>query len=186
MTLVDGMVIGNFLGADAVAAYGLAWPVVLLFGLVTAVLSGGTRTLYSQLTGQGETGKANKTFIVAAGAGMIISVAIILATWLYADRIAALLGATGKNIHLRPLVSDYIKGLVFEVPFYCLSGILSSLVFIDSDFKRAFYARIVMSVFDIAGDLLAVLYLGGGMFLLGFTTAIAQFAYFAVMCTHFR
>ena len=29
VTLADGMVIGNFLGADAVAAYGLAWPVVV-------------------------------------------------------------------------------------------------------------------------------------------------------------
>lgn len=80
VTLADGMVIGNFLGADAVAAYGLAWPIVLLFGLVTAVLSGGTRTLYSQVTGQGETGQANKTFTVAVGAGTVISAAIIIGT----------------------------------------------------------------------------------------------------------
>lgn len=185
VTMVDGAVIGNFLGVDAFAAYGLVWPVVLFYGLIGAVFSGGTRTLYSKLAGKGEVEKANKVFTAACAGAIVISIAVIVLSLCFAEQIATLLGASGKNADLNPLVSSYIRGFVFEVPFYTLGSILSSLMVVDSDFKRAVYSRVAMSVFDIAGDLIVVLFLNGGMFLLGFTTAIAQMVYFLVMCTHF-
>ena len=36
--LVDGAVIGNCLGIDAVAAYGMVWPAILIFALVGGVI----------------------------------------------------------------------------------------------------------------------------------------------------
>ena len=185
VTMVDGAVIGNFLGVDAFAAYGLVWPIVLFYGLIGAVFSGGTRTLYSKLAGRGEVEKANKIFTTACVGAVVISIAVIVLSLCFAEQIATLLGASGKNADLNPLVSSYIRGFVFEVPFFTLGSILSSLMVVDSDFKRAAYSRVAMSVFDIAGDLIVVLFLNGGMFLLGFTTAIAQLVYFLVMCTHF-
>ena len=185
VTPVDGAVIGNYLGVDAVAAYGLVWPVVLAYGLLAAVFSGGTRTIYSQLVGKGKIEEANKVFSVACISSTFVSIILTLFSLGFAESISALLGTTGVNAHLTPLVSSYIRGFSFELPFFCLSGILSSLVVIDSDFKRAGYARLAMSFFDIFGDLAVVLFFNGGMFLLGFATSIAQFVYFLVMCTHF-
>lgn len=185
VTLVDGVVIGNYLGVDAVAAYGLVWPVVLVYGLLTAVFSGGTRTMYSQLVGKGRIEEANRVFSTACVSSIVISIIVIAFSLFFSETIAAVLGATGANAHLAPLVSSYIRGFVFEVPFFCLGGIISAIAVIDSDFKRAGYARLAMSLFDIFGDLAVVLLMNGGMFLLGFTTAIAQFVYFLVICTHF-
>ncbi|MBR0099476.1 MAG: hypothetical protein IJP90_07140, partial [Treponema sp.] len=185
VTMVDGVVIGNFLGIDAVASYGLAWPIVLFYGVIAAVFSGGTRTLYSQLVGKGRIDEANKVFSVTCVASTFISVLLVALSLVFSENIASLLGATGSNAHLKPLISNYIRGFSFELPFFCMGGILSALVVIDSDFKRAGYARLAMSFFDIAGDLIVVLFFDGGMFLLGFTTAIAQLVYFFVMLTHF-
>lgn len=185
VALVDGAVIGNCLGVDAVAAYGLVWPVVLVYGFIAAVFGGGTRTIYSQLVGKGKIDEANRVFSVACIVSTIITVLIVLFSLGFTESISVALGTTGANSHLTPLVSSYIRGFAFELPFFCLSGILSSLVVIDSDFKRAGYARLFMSFFDIFGDLAVVMLFNGGMFLLGFTTSIAQFVYFLVMCTHF-
>ncbi len=185
VTLVDGAVIGNYLGVDAVAAYGLVWPVVFVYGLLAAVFSGGARTVYSQLVGKGKIEEANKAFSIACAGSTVISILIIVLSLLFSETIAAMLGATGANSYLAPLVSSYIRGFVFELPFFCLGGTLSAHTVINSDFKRAGYARFAMSLFDIFGDLAVVLFFNGGMFLLGFTTAIAQFVYFLVMCTHF-
>lgn len=185
VTMVDGVVIGNFLGIDAVASYGLAWPIVLFYGVIAAVFSGGTRTLYSQLVGKGRIDEANKVFSVTCVASTFISVLLVALSLVFSENIASLLGATGSNAHLKPLISNYIRGFSFELPFFCMGGVLSALVVIDSDFKRAGYARLAMSFFDIAGDLIVVLFFDGGMFLLGFTTAIAQLVYFFVMLTHF-
>lgn len=42
-TIVDGIIIGNYLGVEAMAAYGMIWPVTLLFGLIGGILSDGSR-----------------------------------------------------------------------------------------------------------------------------------------------
>ena len=64
--LVDGAVIGNFLGVDAVAAYGLVWPLTMAFVLVGSILSGGSRNLYTKLAGQGLVQEANHVFTLAS------------------------------------------------------------------------------------------------------------------------
>ena len=58
VTITDAAIIGNFLGVEAVGAYGMVWPVVLFFGLI----GGGTRNLYSGLVGQGRIKEANRLF----------------------------------------------------------------------------------------------------------------------------
>ena len=58
VTIADAAIIGNFLGVEAVGAYGMVWPVVLFFGLI----GGGTRNLYSGLVGQGRIKEANRLF----------------------------------------------------------------------------------------------------------------------------
>ena len=77
--LVDGAVIGNFLGLDAVAAYGMMWPAFLICALFGAVIAGGTRNLYTSLVGQGKTDEANSVFTVAHVLNYILSTVIVLA-----------------------------------------------------------------------------------------------------------
>ena len=62
VTIADAAIIGNFLGVEAVGAYGMVWPVVLFFGLIGGLIGGGTRNLYSGLVGQGKIKEANRLF----------------------------------------------------------------------------------------------------------------------------
>ena len=63
--MVDGAVIANFLGVDAVAAAGMVWPAVLIYALVGGIISGGSRNLYTELMVQGKVKEANRVFTLA-------------------------------------------------------------------------------------------------------------------------
>ena len=184
-TLVDGAFIGNFLGVDAVAAYGMIWPMTLVFGLIGGILSGGSRNLYTNLAGHGKTEEANHVFTLACLMSLTLSGLVILGIYLFSDPLAVLLGAGGENAGLQPLISSYLTAFVLGLPFDSTSKIFSSHMGMDSDHSRVVWATVAMTAADIAGDALVIFVFHGGMFALGLTTAISQMIYFAVLSTHF-
>ena len=186
VTIADAAVIGNFLGVKAVGAYGMVWPVVFFFGLIAGVIGGGTRNLYAGLVGQGKTEEANRVFTLSFIGTFVLSIIIIIGTLTCSEHIAVFLGVYGNNEELKPLVAQYLRGFVWEVPFFSLGALMSPLMVIDSDFKRPAYARMAMTVVDISADLAVVLFFNKSMFLIGFTTGIAQMVYFLVLLSHFR
>ncbi len=50
--LVDGIVTGNFLGVNAVAATGLGLPSIMIFTFMNGMLSAGSRSIYTELLGR--------------------------------------------------------------------------------------------------------------------------------------
>lgn len=185
VTIADAAIIGNFLGVEAVGAFGMVWPVVFFYGLIGGVIGGGTRNLYAGLIGQGKKKEANSLYTLTLLVTVILSAVIITVTLIFSEQIAVLLGAHGNNARLGPLVAEYLRGFVWEVPFFSLGALISPLIVIDSDFKRPAAARISMSVVDVAADFAVVLFFDESMYLIGFATAIAQMVYFAVLMTHF-
>ena len=184
-TLVDGAIIGNFLGVDSVAAYGMIWPMTLVFGLIGAILAGGSRNIYTHLAGHGKTREANQIFTIACAMAFGISVLLMLLTLVDANPLAMMLGANGANAHLRPLIRLYISGYVLALPFDSVAKVLSSYMGMDSDHQRVIYATLAMTIVDIIGDLIAVFVFDGGMFAIGFATAIGNLVYCLVLSTHF-
>ena len=183
--LVDGAVIGNFLGMDAVAAYGMMWPAFLICALFGAVIAGGTRNLYTSLVGQGKIDEANSVFTVAHALNMVLSLVIVLLVWIFPDRIAELLGARGSAEHLKPLISGYLRGYSLGVPLMNASKIVSSFMSIDSDASRTVRATVWMTVTDVIGDLMVVFLFQGSMLGIGLATSASNFIQFAVLSLHF-
>ena len=101
--LVDGAVIGNFFGVDAVAAYGLVWPLTMAFVLVGSIFAGGSRNLYTKLAGQGETREANQVFTLACLVSVVLSLGMAVLAFVLLSPLAVLLGAHGKNAALHRL-----------------------------------------------------------------------------------
>ena len=184
-TLVDGAFIGNFLGVNAVAAYGMIWPLTLAFGLIGGILSGGSRNLYTNLAGHGKTEEANRIFTLACLMSFVLSGLMIAVVYLCKTPLATVLGARGENAHLQPLIGSYVTAFVLGLPFDSTAKILSSYMGLDSDHARVIYATAAMTAADIAGDAIAIFVFHGGMFALGLATAIGQVVYFSVLSTHF-
>ena len=183
--LVDGAVIGNFFGVDAVAAYGLVWPLTMAFVLVGSIFAGGSRNLYTKLAGQGETREANQVFTLACLVSVVLSLGMAVLAFVLRSPLAVLLGAHGKNAALHPLTCSYLAGILLGLPFDNFAKVVSGYLGIDSDHRTIVAASVAMTVTDILGDLTVVILFPGSLFGLGAATALGQVVYLAVLLTHF-
>lgn len=183
--LVDGVFIGHKLGVDAVAAYGMLWPLTLLLSITGSLLVGGTRALYTSLAGKGKLDEANGTFTISCLTGTVMTLGLIALVYAFKSPLASALGAKGEHANLKPLIEQYLSAYVLCLPFDSAGRIIAAFMGMDSDYPRVIAASIAMTVADVVGDALVILVFKAGMFGMGLTTAIGAFVFFIVISTHF-
>lgn len=59
-SLIDGVVIGQCLGVDSTAAFGLLAPVVTVFSLFGAIVASGARNRFTMMIGSGDLDRAKE------------------------------------------------------------------------------------------------------------------------------
>ena len=183
--VVDGIIIGRFLGEDCMAAYGLIAPVINLATAFSGILATGAQVVCAQHLGAGKADKARKVFSMCMIVTVVISAVMILIFGGFRESICVMLGARGKSAHLLPLAADYLLGLVFAFPSLLLLFEFNSLMRLDGDPNRVIVAVVVMTVLDIAGDFLNALVIHGGMLGMGLATTISYLAALVIMLLHF-
>ena len=179
--VVDGIIIGRFLGEDSMAAYGLITPVINLATAFSGILATGAQVVCAQHLGAGKAEKARRAFSMCMVVTVIISVLMMLSFGIFRDSICVFLGARGNSAKLLPLVSDYLLGLIFAFPSLLLLFEFNSLMRLDGDPNRVIVAVVVMTALDIAGDFLNALVIHGGMLGMGLATSISYFAALVIM-----
>lgn len=123
--IIDGFFIGNYGGADALAAVNLTAPVFgLLFGLAMMLSVGGAARCGKYLGG-GDRKSANNIFSQTLAITGAIAVAATLLGILFMDRLVLLLGA---NASLADTVSEYLTILLLfntsQMGMVCLAYFL--------------------------------------------------------------
>lgn len=169
-SVIDGIVLGRFVGANALASVNLVLPCYSLISAFAIVMGIGGQTLVSISLGRGDKQEANNAlrsvFVFLLGMSVVVSLVIFLS----AGKIASFLGA---NEVLLPDAVHYIRALV---PFFPL---LCAMFFGDYIIKamgHPLYATSVMGmtvVLNIVLDLVFVAVLGWGVMGAGLATGIA-------------
>ena len=169
-SVIDGIVLGRFVGANALASVNLVLPCYSLISAFAIVMGIGGQTLVSISLGRGDKQEANdalrSVFVFLLGMSVVVSLVIFLS----AGKIASFLGA---NEVLLPDAVHYIRALV---PFFPL---LCAMFFSDYIIKamgHPLYATSVMGmtvVLNIVLDLVFVAVLGWGVMGAGLATGIA-------------
>ena len=169
-SVIDGIVLGRFVGANALASVNLVFVCYSLISACEIVMGLGGQTLVSISLGRGDKQEANNAlrsvFVFLLGMSVVVSLVIFLS----AGKIASFLGA---NEVLLPDAVHYIRALV---PFFPL---LCAMFFGDYIIKamgHPLYATSVMGmtvVLNIVLDLVFVAVLGWGVMGAGLATGIA-------------
>ena len=169
-SVIDGIVLGRFVGANALASVNLVLPCYSLISAFAIVMGIGGQTLVSISLGRGDKQEANNAlrsvFVFLLGMSVVVSLVIFLS----AGKIASFLGA---NEVLLPDAVHYIRALV---PFFPL---LCAMFFGDYIIKamgHPLYATSVMGmtvVLNIVLDLVFVAVLWWGVMGAGLATGIA-------------
>ena len=184
-SLVDGAIIGQYLGADSLAAFGIVSPLLTVYSVFGAIVSTGSRTRYIKLVGAGKTKEGQSVFslacIVSGGTAAILMLVMLI----FAGPVASLLGASDNAAELLPKATSYLIGISVGIPAMNLMKTLSGYMAIDGDRNLPVIASIVLTVSDIIFDLLVV-FLHGDTFLIGLATSLSYYAALGVLLLHFR
>ncbi|MBR2824558.1 MAG: ATP-binding protein [Clostridia bacterium] len=172
--LIDNVMIGRFLGEEAIAAYGLANPMLLAVGAVASLLSAGVQVVCSRYLGMGQQEEANRGYSSAVAIAAVISVSSMALILIFRTPLTRLLGA-GSEGTLFDETRGYLTGFCPAAP--ASMGALILVPFLQMAGKSGLLiaAVLTMTVADIGLDLLNVLVLHWGMFGMGLASTVSYY-----------
>ena len=176
---VDGIVVGNYVSQDALAAVGGVFALTFLFLAISMGMGGGGGIIVAQMFGAGrmeEMRRAVSTLLI-----MLITMGVffsVLGAVFARFFVETIMRVTDKNILELSIVyfRIYALGLIVQYLYNAISSILRAL----GDSKSTLYFLCVAAVMNIILDLLFVLKFNWGVFGVALATVISQVACAAV------
>jgi len=148
--VVDSIIVGNMLGANALAAVNLVLPMVMVYNTVAICLGLGSATLISIAKGRRDTNYADAVFTTLLGSTLVISFIMLAGQFVSLDNIVELLT---REPSLRPLVKSYLHVLVWGTPLIILVPSLAYCLRVDGQVKLASTILIISNLVNLALDL---------------------------------
>ena len=182
--LVDNIMIGRFLGEQAMAAYSLSNPMLLLIGAIGTLLSAGVQVACGKSLGSGSREETDAGYSSAVSFAAVVSLLFTAAVLLFAPFLVRAMGA-GRSGGLFDMTSGYLRGFSIGAPG-CM-GALVLIPFLQMAGRSTLLiaAVLAMTVADIALDLLNVLVFQGGMFGMGLASSLSYYAAIAIVGLYF-
>jgi len=179
--VIDGIFVGNFVGASALAAINISMPAFALFAAVVFMLAVGGSVMCGKFMGEGDLQAASSIFSKTFYATLIVTVLVSVCFLLFLDQVVSMLGA---NEELHGMVKDYMRIIVFAAPLLVLGLTLDYFIRIDGRPILASAALIAFAIINISLDYLFIVRLGWGIKGAAWATAIAEGSIFFILLSH--
>lgn len=180
--LIDNIIVGSFLGDNALGAMGIIGPISLIFSAFGNICSGGGTARASQALGKGDADKMQQIFSVTMIFVIISGALLMVVGLIFTTQIAQLLGAQGSL--LEPSV-DYLRGYFLGAIPTIMTTALMGFVKIDGSPRLPLLCILVMTVANIALDVAMVTIFDLGMFGMALATSISYCLAVLTGLTHF-
>ena len=174
---VDSVIIGRFLGVNAMTAYGLTNPILLIFAAFGSMLSAGIQVRCGKTMGRGDrdaTDACYTTSLLFGGGTAVLGLVLILC---FAGPLSTLLGAgspTPEN-EVFVLTRDYLTGFIIGAPAFLMAQILIPYLQMGGKRIQVAAAVVAMTLADILLDLLNVYVFHGGTFGMGLASSLSYY-----------
>lgn len=152
-TLTDAIVIGQGVGADALAALSITTPLLCVLMAMGILFGVGGSVQMSMQRGAGKQEKANRFFTLS-----LVTLAIVaLALWMiYGLGISVLLRVMGANDTLFPYALTYMKYINLFLPVAVFSNFIAIFVRADGDPNRAMAGVLFGGAVNVVLDIVLV------------------------------
>ena len=176
--LIDSIMIGRFLGTDAMAAYGYTAPVLLAFAAPGAMIAAGVQVVCGKTMGCGDREGTDACFTVSVRLTLGLAMAGLVLVLCFAGPLCTLLGAgkPGPDNPVFTLTKQYLTGFIIGVPAFLMAQIMVPYMQMAGDRKRLVAAVLLMTVSDVVFDLLNVRVFHGGTFGMGLASSLSYYA----------
>lgn len=180
--IVDGIFIGQRLGAQSLASAGVAVPVVEIMIALSMLISVGAGVSVSNSIGKNDKEEANKIFNIANSFTLYFAIAIAILGNIFILPLSRMMGAT--DLLLNETVV-YLRYFLTASPFLVFSFTLSTFVRNDGQPKRAMWALIVGAMTNIILDYVLMYPLNMGMAGAALATALGPIFSVIILLPHF-
>lgn len=169
--IADSVIVGKFLGKEALAAVGASMPVIFAVIALVIGIGSGASVVVSQYFGAKDTDKVNITsdtlLVFLVGSGALIGIF----GYFFSEAIFRLMELPEELI---PMATEYLQiylgGIIFMFGFNTVSSILRGI----GDSKTPLYFLLISSVLNILLDLLFVIQFGWGVSGAAWATVISS------------
>ena len=182
--LIDNIMICRFLGVEAIAAYGLANPILLVIGAIGSMLAAGVQVACSKSLGSGSREETNRGYSSAIALMLGISLVLVLAVLLLRNPLSTLMGA-GREGKLFDDTRDYLTGFILGAPGSMGALVLVPFLQMAGQSSLLIVAVLAMTVSDVVLDLLSVLVFHNGMFGMGLASSLSYYVAMVIAMGYF-
>ncbi len=182
--LIDNIMICRFLGVEAIAAYGLANPILLVIGAIGSMLAAGVQVACSKSLGSGSREETNRGYSSAIALMLGISLVLVLAVLLLRNPLSTLMGA-GREGKLFDDTRDYLTGFILGAPGSMGALVLVPFLQMAGQSNLLIVAVLAMTVSDVVLDLLSVLVFHNGMFGMGLASSLSYYVAMVIAMGYF-
>lgn len=152
--MIDGFIVGNLIGSEALAAVNVCRPAMQVYGFCSEVLSAGFTGCISMLLGKRLKEEADRMFTSGMIGAVATAVILTIVQFLFADKICAVFA---NNETLIPIAGDYFNTMLFSVLFMLISEPLASAMRIEG---RTVLAGAVLFAPHVCNAILDLLFVG--------------------------
>ena len=175
--LVDSIMIGRFIGVDAMSAYGIANPLLIIFTALGAMLANGVQVGIASAMGKGDRQQCSGIFSTSVVTSLVLAAFWLILIFAAANPLCSLLGAQpGTDIF--KMTADYLRGFIIGAPFYFLSQIMLPYMQIMGKRKLSTMSVVATAVTDVVLDVLSITVFHAGLFGIGLASSLSYLAAF--------
>lgn len=171
-SIVDGIVVGNFYGAQGLAAVGLGAPILSVFTILAGLIGTGNSVLCSRTLGLSTKENANRIFSLSILWALLFSAVFTSLAIGGSEVIAQIFCGTSARTIL-PDVRDYIIGFSLGAPFIIFRQLLIPIVNIEGGNSKIHLSSFLILFSDALFDYIFSAWFDAGTLGLGAASALS-------------
>jgi MATE family, multidrug efflux pump len=178
-TIVDAYFLGRYVGADAVIAVTLMFPLYMMLVALSTLVSGGFSSVYARFLGAGEHAKARAVFVAAIQLSVLVCLVLIV-LFVGFGELTSIQIANGSE-SLARLGRSYLSILIWCSPLAFVLGINLDALRAEGVLAAMAGITLLSALLNIGFDWLFVAQLGWGVPGSAYGTVLSQFCAIVVL-----
>lgn len=183
-TIVDAYFLGVYVGADAVIAVTLMFPLYMMLVALTTLVSNGFSSIYARVLGASDTVQARAVFVSAVQLSLLVSIMMIALFVLFGVD-TSMMVANG-SVELAALGRAYMGILIWCAPLGFVLAINIDALRAEGLLAALAGISLFSAVLNIGFDWLFVARMGWGVQGSAYGTVLSQFCAMAVLLLYRR
>lgn len=169
--MVDTFFVGKYVGANAVGALGIAFPIQRLIIAISLLIGVGTSTTVARALGEKNYKKINKTIATSITLGLVTSIIVPVLVFCFRKALIYNLGASDV---IYPIAEKYITTILLGSLFLSFTNIFGYCMIALGDPKVTVIATSIGTVINIIVDYILVGILNMGVIGAAIATILSQ------------